>query len=141
MSVERRRVVKGGEGGTDGSGTLPLETLETYEVDRIAHVLTNIPGIHAITAWRRYNEGTFVEQHTQGALPARLRPDGGGRPRWQRDPGQSWRAGVPDAACGADDGAHGRVASLSAGEAEGLALQIAGEGDDACSEEVRAARA
>ena len=54
LSVERRRRV---EGGADG--TLDLET---YEVDRVAHVLTNIPGIHALTAWRTYNRGTCVEQ-------------------------------------------------------------------------------
>jgi hypothetical protein len=27
-----------------------------------AHVLTNLPGVHALTAWRRYNAGAVVEQ-------------------------------------------------------------------------------
>ena len=27
-----------------------------------AHVLTNIEGIHALTAWRRYNAGAVIEQ-------------------------------------------------------------------------------
>ena len=27
-----------------------------------AHVLTNLPGIHALTAWRGYNAGAVVEQ-------------------------------------------------------------------------------
>jgi hypothetical protein len=27
-----------------------------------AHVLTNLPGIHALSAWRRYNDGAVVEQ-------------------------------------------------------------------------------
>lgn len=56
MSVERRRRRRI-EGGEDGA----LD-LETYEVDRVAHVLTNIPAIHALAAWREYNRGTCVEQ-------------------------------------------------------------------------------
>ena len=52
-SVERRRLAPNGE------GMLPLET---HEVDRVAHVLTNIEGIHALSAWREYNRGTLVEQ-------------------------------------------------------------------------------
>lgn len=31
-------------------------------MDRVAHALTNTPGVHALTAWREYNRGTFVEQ-------------------------------------------------------------------------------
>jgi len=42
-----------------GDGTLALDT---YEVTDTAHVLTNIPGIHALTAWRRYNAGCVIEQ-------------------------------------------------------------------------------
>ena len=56
VSVERRRVVDTSD-AEDGA-----LALETYEVDRVAHMLTNIPGIHALTAWRMYNKGTFVEQ-------------------------------------------------------------------------------
>ncbi|MGH7503092.1 MAG: transposase [Longimicrobiales bacterium] len=40
-------------------GTLRLDT---YEVTQRAHVLTNVEGIHAITAWRLYNQGAVVEQ-------------------------------------------------------------------------------
>jgi len=54
LSVERRRVVDTAEEGA--------LALETFEVDRVSHMLTNIPGIHALTAWRMYNDGTFVEQ-------------------------------------------------------------------------------
>ena len=42
-----------------GEGTLELDT---YEVPLSAHVLTNIEGIHALTAWRRYNQGAVIEQ-------------------------------------------------------------------------------
>ncbi|MGH7501477.1 MAG: IS1380 family transposase [Longimicrobiales bacterium] len=40
-------------------GTLRLDT---YEVTQRAHVLTNLEGIHALTAWRLYNQGAVVEQ-------------------------------------------------------------------------------
>lgn len=40
-------------------GTLRLDT---YEVTQRAHVLTNVEGIHALTAWRLYNHGAVVEQ-------------------------------------------------------------------------------
>ena len=49
----------------------PVETeegmlqLDTYEVHHQADVLTNIPGIHALTAWRRYNNGAVVEQRIE----------------------------------------------------------------------------
>lgn len=36
--------------------------LDTYEVTKSAHILTNLEGIHVLTAWRRYNQGTLVEQ-------------------------------------------------------------------------------
>lgn len=36
--------------------------LDSYEVERDALVLTNDPGVHALTAWRTYNEGALVEQ-------------------------------------------------------------------------------
>src|SRR5690606_1778115 len=39
--------------------------LETYEVTRRAHVLTNIAGIHALTAWRLYNRGAVVEHRIE----------------------------------------------------------------------------
>lgn len=40
-------------------GTLGLDA---YAVTLRAHVLTNVEGIHALTAWRRYNEGAVIEQ-------------------------------------------------------------------------------
>ena len=43
-------------------GALPLDT---YEVLRQADVLTNIGGIHALTAWRLYNKGAVVEQRIE----------------------------------------------------------------------------
>ena len=50
--------------------TRPVESdgalaLDTYEVLRQADVLTNIDGIHALTAWRRYNAGAVVEQRIE----------------------------------------------------------------------------
>ena len=49
----------------------PVETeegmleLDTCEVGHQADVLTNIQGIHALTAWRRYNGGAVVEQRIE----------------------------------------------------------------------------
>ena len=50
--------------------TRPLESdgalaIDTYEVLSQADVLTNIGGIHALTAWRRYNAGAVVEQRIE----------------------------------------------------------------------------
>ena len=50
--------------------TRPLESdgalvLDTYEVLGQADVLANIGGIHALTAWRRYNAGAVVEQRIE----------------------------------------------------------------------------
>lgn len=39
--------------------------LDDYEVLSQADVLTNIGGIHALTAWRRYNAGAVVEQRIE----------------------------------------------------------------------------
>lgn len=36
--------------------------LDTYEVTESAHVLTNVEGVHVLTAWRTYNRGALVEQ-------------------------------------------------------------------------------
>ena len=49
LSVERRRKV------TDDLG------LEHWETTDRSHVLTNVEGVHALTAWRRYNAGAVVE--------------------------------------------------------------------------------
>lgn len=42
-------------------GTLALETYVVPD-GGTAHVLTNLPDVHALTAWRRYNAGAVVEQ-------------------------------------------------------------------------------
>ena len=39
--------------------------LDTYEVELQADILTNIPAIHALTAWRRYNAGAVVEHRIE----------------------------------------------------------------------------
>ena len=39
--------------------------LDSYEVQKTAHVLTNVEGIHALTAWRLYNQGARVEQRIE----------------------------------------------------------------------------
>lgn len=36
-----------------------------YEVEKTAHVLTNVGGISALSAWRRYNQGALVEQRIE----------------------------------------------------------------------------
>lgn len=52
-------------------GRRPLEhaedtlALDTYEVTDTAHVLTNLPGIHALTAWRRYNAACVIEHRIE----------------------------------------------------------------------------
>lgn len=43
-------------------GTLELDS---YEVTHTAHVLTNLPGIHALTGWRLYNAGAVVEHRIE----------------------------------------------------------------------------
>lgn len=52
LSLQARRPLQ-------DEGTLDLDT---YEVPMSAHVLTNIAGIHALTAWRCYNRGAMIEQ-------------------------------------------------------------------------------
>lgn len=52
LSLQTRRPLEGED----------LLELGTYEVPLTAHVLTNIQGIHALTAWRRYNQGAVIEQ-------------------------------------------------------------------------------
>jgi len=52
LSLQTRRPLEGED----------LLALDTWEVPLSAHVLTNIEGIHAITAWRRYNQGALIEQ-------------------------------------------------------------------------------
>lgn len=55
LSIQTRRPLQ-------AEGTLALDT---YETPLTAHVLTNIEGIHALTAWRRYNQGAVVEQRIE----------------------------------------------------------------------------
>jgi len=53
LSLEIRRPLEQTE------DVLPLDT---YEVTESAHILTNLEGIHVLSAWRRYNQGAVVEQ-------------------------------------------------------------------------------
>lgn len=46
----------------DSGGELPLDS---YKVERDAFILTNDPAVHALTAWRTYNEGALVEQRIE----------------------------------------------------------------------------
>jgi hypothetical protein len=39
--------------------------LGSYEVEKTAHVLTNVEGITALSAWRLYNQGALVEQRIE----------------------------------------------------------------------------
>ena len=55
LSIQTRRPLAGDD----------LLELDTYEVPLTAHVLTNIEGIHAVTAWRRYNQGAVIEQRIE----------------------------------------------------------------------------
>ena len=55
LSIQTRRPLQ-------AEGTLALDT---YETPLSAHVLTNIEGIQALTAWRRYNQGAVVEQRIE----------------------------------------------------------------------------
>jgi hypothetical protein len=47
---------------SDDRTELPLDT---YTVATCALVLTNDPGMHAVTAWRTYNQGALVEQRIE----------------------------------------------------------------------------
>lgn len=56
LSVEQRHAME----EDDAPPALELD-LERWTVTKRAHVLTNVEGIHALTAWRRYNAGAVVE--------------------------------------------------------------------------------
>lgn len=56
LSVEQRRQIGGAEGELE---------LGSYELGKTAHVLTNVEGITALTAWRLYNRGALVEQRIE----------------------------------------------------------------------------
>jgi hypothetical protein len=55
LSIQQRREV---------SSAVELD-LHSHEVAGTAHVLTNLAGIHALTAWRLYNRGALVEQRIE----------------------------------------------------------------------------
>lgn len=57
-SVERRTPVRVRADAEQPE--LPLDVQETTE--RVAHVLTNLDGVHALTIWRRYNADAVIEQ-------------------------------------------------------------------------------
>lgn len=56
LSLQGRRPLRQREG---------MLELDTFEAIESAHILTNLPGIHCLTAWRRYNAGTVVEQRIE----------------------------------------------------------------------------
>jgi len=56
LTVEQRREIGGAEGELE---------LQSYEVEKTAHVLTNVEGISALSAWRLYNQGALVEQRIE----------------------------------------------------------------------------
>jgi hypothetical protein len=56
LSVQQRREIPAKEGEL---------ALASYEVEKTAHVLTNVEGIHALSAWRLYNQGALVEQRIE----------------------------------------------------------------------------
>lgn len=56
LSVQQRTALRAEEGAL---------ALDSYEVQKTAHVLTNVEGIHALTAWRLYNQGARVEQRIE----------------------------------------------------------------------------
>jgi DDE family transposase len=55
LSIQTRRPLQGED----------ILGLDTYEVPLSANVLTNIEGIHALTAWRLYNQGPVIEQRIE----------------------------------------------------------------------------
>lgn len=57
LTVEQRREIAGGAAGE-------LE-LKSFQVEKTAHMLTNVPGISALSAWRLYNRGALVEQRIE----------------------------------------------------------------------------
>lgn len=68
LSVQRRLEITGETGELELGG---------FEVEKPAHVLTNIEGIRALSAWRLYNQGALVEQRTRRARSALGRSNGG----------------------------------------------------------------
>jgi hypothetical protein len=52
LAVEQRRELKTEDGELE---------LGALELQKRAYVLTNLPGVHALSAWRLYNRGTVVE--------------------------------------------------------------------------------
>jgi hypothetical protein len=56
LSVEQRRQTGGAEGELE---------LESYEIEKTAHVLSNVAGISVLSAWRLYNQGALVEQRIE----------------------------------------------------------------------------
>src|SRR5690606_29876167 len=81
LSVEERRRPEG------AAPELELGP-EAYEVKGRAHVLTNVEGVHALTAWRRYNAGAVVEDRIKemvqlGAGRTAVDDVGGNRVLWQ----------------------------------------------------------
>ncbi len=59
-SVERRVARRERSARQASQAELPLDV--TDRDTTVAHVLTNLDGVQALTAWRRYNDGAVVEQ-------------------------------------------------------------------------------
>jgi hypothetical protein len=56
LTVQKRREIRGSEGELE---------LGSFEVEKTAHVLTNVEAITALSAWRLYNQGALVEQRIE----------------------------------------------------------------------------
>ena len=56
LSIQQRRETGSAEGEL---------ALESFAVEKTAHVLTNVEGIHALSGWRLYNQGALVEQRIE----------------------------------------------------------------------------
>ena len=56
LAVEQRRELKAEDGELE---------LGAVEIEKRAYVLTNLPGLHALSAWRLYNRGAVVENRIE----------------------------------------------------------------------------
>ena len=77
LSLEWRRTEEAGR-----------ELFDSVRITQRSHVLTNLPGLHALTAWRMYNDGAVVEQRIEelaqlGAGRTAVNDLGGNALLWQ----------------------------------------------------------
>lgn len=59
LGVEQRRELKSEDGELE---------LGAVQVEKRAYVLTSVPGLHAVSAWRLYNRGTVIESRIKELL-------------------------------------------------------------------------